>query len=58
MAIAKAGASDRRADRFKWAVSIVPLLGICCILITLLVVMGLIELAVALITHHRLFAIR
>lgn len=53
-----AGAADKRADRFRWAVAIVPLLGICCGVISLLVVMGLIELVFSLTTHQRIFAIR
>lgn len=48
---------DRRANRFRWAVAIVPLLEICCIVITVLVILGLIELAYTLITHQRLFAL-
>lgn len=50
--------SDRRANRFRWAVAIVPLLGICCAVITILVVLGLIEVLVWLFTHHRLFDLR
>jgi hypothetical protein len=49
--------ADRRADQFRWAVAIVPLLGICCVVITLLVLLGLVELAWALMFHQRLFTL-
>lgn len=50
--------NDRRADRFRWAVAIVPLLGICCIVISVLVLLGLVELGYGLLTHRMLFALR
>jgi hypothetical protein len=47
--------SDKRAYNFRWAVAIVPLLAICCVVIALLVLLGFIELFYTMFTHHRLF---
>ena len=49
-------AEDRRAERYRFAGLLVPLLGLCCGIIGLLVVLGLVDLAWTILTGHRLFA--
>ena len=47
---------DRRAERYRFAGMLVPLLGFGCIIIAGLVVLGMADLAYDTITGHRLFA--
>lgn len=47
---------DRRAERYRFAGLLVPLLALCCAVIVLLVVLGVADLAYSLATQERLFA--
>jgi hypothetical protein len=47
---------DRRAQKYRFAGLLVPLLAVCCGVIALLVVLGLVDLLYSTLTHHRLFA--